>query len=335
MSETPVEIEVHEDIEAISEQIKQSTFEAYITLEGVFQGVERIIGEQIPSVIKEITEKTRNRCLFTRLSLRRKEGKWDELVLLVCNKVIVAAHGVVDNEELSGQKCLERLAVNINKNQYSVGIIELTELPVSFVEKRLGVGLESIGMERKPEEAGKRPRLVAPPKKGVEELVGGETEIKPSVTIPVETSIEQTKILTVEEARRFLPPTIASAIQLPGVRPPQPEEEAKVKAGPMKVGEIISIDKPIIEISDKMMELSSKERINILQAVITGGYDELIAELMITKLGLTRKRAKMLKIAKSLAEALKEELRKNNGRFKKITVIVTHGYDAVKVSTEL
>ncbi len=335
MGEESVEIQVFDGIEEVSEKIKQSTFEAYMTLEGVFQGIERIMGDQIPQVLKEITDRTHRKCLFARLSLRKRDGKWDEVILLVCNKIVMVAHGNIDDEELSGKDCLVKLAFNINRNVYTIGMIELTELPVSFIERRLGVSLELIGMPKEvEEEKPKKPKLAVKPKREVEELIeGGE---KPSMTIPVETSLEQTKILTVEEARKFLPPTLVPALNIPGVkRVVEEEKKVEAKAKPLKIREIIDLDKAIIELSDKLLDLAGAERINILQAIVTGGLDELIVEITITKLGLTRKRAKMLSIANSIADTFHEIMSRDNKGFKKVTVIVRHGYDAVKVTREL
>ncbi len=334
MSDESVEIQVYDGIEDASEQIKQSTFEAYMTLEGVFQGIERIVGDQIPAVLKEITERTRKKCLFARLSLRRTDGKWDEAILLVCNRIVMAAHGIIDSKELSGKACLSRLASNINLNIYTIGMIELTELPLSFIEKRLGISLEAIGMtERVEEERPKKPKLAVKPPKEVEEIIEGEG--KPSMTIPVETSIEQTKVLTVEEARRFLPPTMVPALNIPGVKKLVEEREETVQSKPLKIREIVELDNVIMHLSDKLMDMAGSERINILQAVVAGGLDELVVELSITKLGLTRRRAKMISLANSIADTFKDILSREDRGFKKITVIVRHGYDAVKVTKEL
>ena len=43
MSEV-IEIKMHEDIDRASEQLRNPAFGAYINLEGIFYGVERIVG---------------------------------------------------------------------------------------------------------------------------------------------------------------------------------------------------------------------------------------------------------------------------------------------------
>ncbi len=331
-----VEIEVHENIEELSEKVKSPTFEAYKTLEGVFQGIERIIGEQIPTILKELTDRSSKKCLYIRLSLRRKTGIWDEGVLLLCNGKVLASHGVFNEKEEIGKKALELLAKNINQDLYTAGLIEITELPIRFIRDKLGVKLEEVGLEKEKPKEEKQPRLISKPKEEkIEEIIEGEE--KTSVTIPVEISTEQTKILTVEEAKRFLPPSIAPLISVPGVKPPTPEEREtpKKEAKPVRMEEIISIEDSILELNDKLIDLSNKEKIHILQAVVMGSYDELTVEIAITKLGLVNKRAKMLKIAESIANILQEVLSRDGAPFKRVTIIVRHGYDAVKITREL
>ncbi len=333
----PVEITVHENIEELSEKIKSPTFEAYKTLEGVFQGIERVIGDQIPKIFEELTERSSHKCLYVRLSLRKKSGAWDEGILLICNKKVLASHGVFDEKNYSGRESLEILARNINQDMYTAGLIEITELPIRFIKERLGVKIEEAVAEKEEEvKARKPPRLAAKPREEkIEEVIEGAE--KTSVTIPVEMSMEKTKILSVEEAKKFLPPTIAPIMNIPGVKPPETIKEEKVKkpAKPLKIEEVMSVEDSILELNDRLIDLSSREKIHIIQAVVMGGYEELTIEIAITKLGLVNKRAKMIKIAETIAKVLEDILSKQRSPFRRITVIVRHGYDAVKITREV
>jgi hypothetical protein len=325
-----VELEYYDGIDEVSEKIQSSAFEAYITLEGVFQGVTRIIGDEIIGIFKELIDKSRGKCIYNRISLRRSDGSWDEVSVLVCNGIAVAAAGEIGGERVLGSRALRQLAIYINRNTYTAGVIEVTELSADFVKKRLGIDISKLGRveaieEKKPE------RLTTPPKpKEIEELVGGK-EIAPATTIPVETSISKTAPLPISEARKFLPPHLLPAISTPRETREIIEER---KAKPVKISEALLIDKPVLEFSDRVIKYAFDNRISISQVVIRGEPKDLEIEVTVTRLGLTRKREKMINLANSIADLMEDISVKNNVSLNRLTVIVRHGYDAVKVSRE-
>lgn len=328
-----VELELYDRIDDISEKIRSSAFEAYITLEGVFQGIIRIIGEEIASVFKELIDKSRKKCIYSRISLRKESGSWDELGVLVCNGVAIAAAGEIDDEKLIGTSLLEKIASRINENVYTAGVIEITEVPLDFVRKRLGINVNDI-VSVKPEEkiTPRKPSSQAKPSREIDKL-SESREIAPATTIPVETSISKTAPLPISEARQLLPPHILPALGLTRGRREEIHEEKELK--PIRISEALSIDQPILEFSDKMIKYAFENQINISQALIKGDNENIVVEVTVTRLGLMRKRDKMLSLANNIADFMQEIFLKNKTNIRKISVIVRHGYDAVKVTREL
>ncbi len=343
-----LEVNLYEDIGYVSEQMTKPSFEAYITIEGVFQGIERVSGERIPDVFSILFEKASGKCLYVRLSLRRKAATWDEAVLLVCGSVVMGAQGVVEDEELSGAAVLEKIVNGINNGVYTAAILELTELPTDFLEKRLGIKLGKAVAEKKPvekkeEKLGELATVKPKPEKPVKPapappvpVVPREErmeEVKPSATIPVGESMAATRPLPVEEVRKFYP-------KAPRLLPPRgvmveekPVEEKRVPAEPVGLEKVLAIEKPILEVSSKVTEISRSENIGFSTVRIRGENNLLLVEVTVTKVGLLRKRDRMLKVATALADTLVSVLStKYSGvGINNIQVIVRHGWDAVKV----
>jgi uncharacterized alkaline shock family protein YloU len=325
-----VELEYYDGIDEISEKIQSSVFEAYITLEGVFQGVTRIIGDEIVGIFKELIDKSRGKCIYNRVSLRRNDGSWDEISVLVCNGIAIAAAGEINGERVLGSKALRQLAIYINKNIYTAGVIEVTELSADFVKKRLGIDVSKLGRVEAIEERKSEKPAASPKHKEIEELVS-EKEIAPATTIPVETSISKTAPLPISEAKKFLPPHLLPVIStLRETR--EVIEERKIK--PVKISEALQIDKSVLEFSDRVVKYAFDNRISISQIIVRGEPKNLEIEVTVTRLGLTRKREKMINLANNIADLMEDIFAKNNTSLNRLTVVVRHGYDAVKVSRE-
>lgn len=285
-----VELELYEGIDNISEKIRSSAFEAYITLEGVFQGVIRVIGEDIAGVFKELISKSRRKCIYSRISLRKETGTWDELSILVCNGIAIAASGEVDDEKLSGTRLLEEITSRINKNIYVAGVIEITEVSLDFIKKRLGINIDNIvSTESLEKPTSKKTLLKTRRFKEVGKIIEPK-EIAPATTIPVETSTSKTAPIPSELARQFLPPQVLASLGLTRENKQEITEEKDFQ--PVKIKEAISIDQSILELNERIIKHAFKNQVNIPQAIIRGDKEKILLEVIVTRLGLTRKRQK-------------------------------------------
>lgn len=324
MSRT-VELEVHEEIEAFSNKIRDSSFLAYVSLHGVFQGMIRVSKEELSSSIAEVASKSVNRCFYIRIGLKTNEH-WDETYILLCNGVVLGVNGEISGKEFIGSNCLEEIVNGINVGKYSRGLIEITEIPVKFVEERLGIDVSTLG---KP-----KPQLPPPPPKEK----GLVTEEKPAeierlveevATIPIETSISRTETL----AAQMKPQVEEKTPPPPVLKPPEmPPPETLVKK-PVVIEELsVTLDRPVTDFTDKLVQLASSENIGISSAVVSGDMDRLEVEVSIARLGITRKREKMLRLAESIVNILNDILVKQKAPQKEIGVVVRHGYEAVRVT---
>ncbi|MEM1661944.1 MAG: hypothetical protein QXT47_02655 [Desulfurococcaceae archaeon] len=323
-----VEIEVHENIEDFSNKIKDSSFLAYVSLHGVFQGMIRVGREDLSSSLSEVVSKSENRCFYIRLGMKIN-GDWDEAYVLVCNGVLLGVNGEIRGREVSGSACLEEVVNGINSGRYSKGLIEITEIPVKFVEERLGVDVSSLG---KP-----KPRLPPPPSKErrlVTEEKPTEIErlVEEATTIPIETSISRTETLV----PHVKPPAEERITPSPVLKPPEIPVPEAISKKPVVIEELsIALDKPIIDFTDRLVQLASGENIGISSAVVSGDMDRLDVEVSIARLGITRKREKMLRLAESIANILSDILVKQKASQKEIAIVVRHGYEAVKFTKRI
>jgi len=326
-----VEIKLYDGIDSVSDKLRNSTFLAYINLYGAFQGVERVSGEEILNVFKELSSKSVDRCLFSRISLKRN-GEWDEVSIIICNNIVVASAGEILGEEKIGSEIMQEIIRNINSNTYTRGIVENIEIPVKMVVEQLGVLIEGLKppLEKPVEE---KPSLKAeekPPE--IEEVIEEKSEV--AATIPVETGLSRTEALPIE--KKTPPPEALTPPQLP----PAPrveevvEKEERVRK-PVVIEELSGLDKVVIDLNDRMISLASSENVNITNAVVTGDPDKLEVEVNISKLGWGRKREKMMKLANSIADILTSILIKNRASQKELAVTVRHGYDAVKIMKKI
>ena len=144
MSEV-IEIKMHEDIDRVSEQLRNPAFEAYINLDGTFYGVERVVGDTVSKIFNIILDKSKGKCFYIRISLRGKEtSKWDELVSVICGSTIFAAYGTIDGKEEVGGNIVSKIVEKINNKYYVSALLEFIELPLDFPVKRFGVSIESV-----------------------------------------------------------------------------------------------------------------------------------------------------------------------------------------------
>jgi len=338
LSRERIELNYIDELDSVSSKLKDISVQAYLSLHGSFQGIVRASYSEIPGLFKELV-RARDRCFLYRLSLKRAEV-WDDVTLVVCGDTVIAVTGVISGSEVAGLKTLEELVNNINRGEYSHGVVEIHEIPPRIIEEKLGV---KVSVEAKPPPqpqpvtVEEKPVLVTEPKppeveRAVEEVSGKST----GVTLPLESTITRTELLPqkqIEEVRGELKPQ-----QLPA---PLPEsQEAPVKAEtttrkPVVIEELASMDQQIIEFSDKLSSLLSEENVSMTDAVVYGDPDKLEVEISLTKLGWMKKREKMLKIAESIADILSSIVIKNKGSQKEIAVTVKHGLDAVRVSKKV
>ncbi len=334
MSSKTVELEYVEEIEEASKKLKDTFIQAYINLHGNFQGITRVSAGEIGNIFKDLIKEP-SRCYFHRLNLRRN-GEWDELLIILCGNTVVASHGYIKEKEVSGVTALEELAKNVNSEVYTHGIIETIEIPPRLIEEKLGVSIKQVVKEAKPEEkVEEKPRLKAeekPPE--LEEVVEKTATPETIATIPLETSITRTESLPEKpatEEEKKIPPTLP-----PFVKPEvKHEEPTTITRKPIVLEEAIQLDKPILEFSDRLTSILSEKNINLSDAIIQGDPDKLEVEVTVTKLGWGRKREKMLKIAENIANILSSILAKNKAPQKELIVTVKHGFNAVRISKKL
>ncbi len=330
-----IEISMYEDTDKVSEFIRNPAFEAYINLEGVFQGIERFIGENVPKLFSVISDKSIGKCLFTRLSLRRHSGNWDEAVILVSEGVVIAVYAIVDGSEVIGADALDRIVQNMNKGLYSSAIMEVIELPRDFTERRLGVDLEKIASIKRVEaEKRVREKAVAEVKKAKPKAVVQQ----PTKTIPIDTSVEKTKVLPQTEFRMFYQAVLRKSIGLP-VTPPETTSTGKEKAVeeeaiPKTLDELLYYEKPLLDLIDVLTPVIHSSKTNISMLKFTSDKKKLLIEVNASKLGLLMKKEKMTEIAKMIAENVTKIIkdRYNELGLTDIEITVKHGWDVIKLT---
>jgi len=337
MSSSSFEMEYVENIDTLSEKLKDPFIQAYINLNGVFQGVTRYSGEELINIFHELS-KAKHTCYYYRLSFR-KNGRWDELGVLVCGSTFIACYGSIDDEESIGLKALQKIVENINLMKYTHGIVEIIEIMPHFIEERLGVELKKFFKEEKPVEEAitpPTPTLVTEVKheevKPVEEKAEEKIETSEVVaTIPLESSMTRTETLPekVIESKEVQPEMFEKPVEEVIPKPEAPLEQPIYK--PLVIEEVLSFDKVIIDFSENLSKIISGENIGLIDAVIRGDQERIEVEASVTKLGWSKRREKMFKIAEEIANALTSILQKNNAPQREVIITVKHGYNAVRV----
>lgn len=324
-----VEIKVHEKLDELSKKISSSSFEAHITLEGIFQGIERVIGDKIPHVFKMLVEKSKNTCIFNRINLKRRTSSWDEVVLLLCNGVVIGAHGEINGQRLYGSKLLEQLSYNVNNNVYSHIIIEETLLPSEFVKKYLK--LEDFGetQEPKPKETQteKKTKTITKVDAYAETT---QLNIPIASTIPVETSLDKTKVLP----RRPIPPGFVPPKFIASDTRKKEETEEKEIAGtkkPMNVYLALRLSDKVLDLSNRLVELAEVEGIGVSYSSLSYNGSAYVLETNVTRVGFIRKYEKIRRIAEKIASILIEYMSDSPLAFERVIVILRHGFDTVRV----
>jgi len=327
-----VEIRVHEKLDELSKKISSSSFEAHITLEGIFQGIERVIGDKIPHVFKMLAEKSKNTCIFNRINLKRRTSSWDEVVILLCNGVVIGAHGEINGQRLYGSKLLEQLSYNVNNNVYSHIIIEETLLPSEFVKKYLK--LEDFGESS---ESKLKEQQVEKKTKTITKVdVYAETtqlNIPIASTIPVETSLDKTKVLP----RRPLPPGfVPPKFVASDTRKEVPEEkEITGTKKPMNVYLALRLSNKVLDLSNRLVELAEVEGIGVSYSSLSYNGSAYVLETNVTRVGFIRKYEKIRRIAEKIASILIECMSDSPLAFDRVIVILRHGFDTVRVVKKL
>lgn len=324
-----VEIKVHERLDELSKKICSSSFEAHITLEGIFQGIERVIGDKIPHVFKMLAEKSKDTCIFDRINLKRRTSSWDEVVLLLCNGIVIGAYGEINGQRLYGYKLLEQLSYNINNNVYSHVIIEETLLPSEFVKKYLSLkGFKEKKQTLKP--GGQEEKPVKPVVKVDAYAKTTQLNIPLASTIPVETSLDKTKVLP----RRPLPPGFVPPkfIALTDTQKHEAEEEDIAGSKkPMNIYLVMGLSDKVLDLSNRLVELAEIESIGVSYSSLSYNGTAYVLETNVTRVGFIRKYEKIRKIAEKIASILIECMGDSPLKFDRVIVILRHGFDTVRV----
>ena len=325
MSEV-VEIKMHEDIDRISEQLRNSAFGAYINLEGIFYGVERIIGDTVSKIFKIILDKSKGRCFYIRVSLRDREtSKWDELISVICGSTIIAACGTIAGKEEVGSNIVSKIVEKINNKNYISAILEFIELPLNFPVKRFGVSIETV-IEESPavEEKKIEKSLIS------RETIADTPVPSPASTISIRSSMEKTQVLPKSVMKRFYQKILP---RIPSMTRPR-EKSFSERSIIESMHDVLSYEKYLLKIMEEILDNTFSGEVNIPILRIRRGGERLLAEVNVTKLGLVMKREKMMKIATLIADLIKKIVNENSEylKFKGVDVIVKHGWDLVKIS---
>lgn len=326
MSSRIVEVEYYDGIDSVSSKLRDTALQAYINLRGTFIGISRFSIGEVLNLLSSIF-RDESRCYFHRISLRRN-GEWDEAIIIVCGRTVVASYGFVENVEVLGRKLLEVLSSYIGENKYTHGIVETVEVPARLVEEKLGVSVEPLLAKGRPsprvETVEEMPSLKAEEKPAeVERVIEEASRPEEPITIPIEVSVSKTETMPSREVARE---ELEEAIEL---ERPAPREAAPRK--PLILEEVIQLDKPILEFSDRIADVASRELVGFSSVVISGDQDRLEVEVTITKLGIGKRREKMVRVAEELASVLSNILIKSKAPQRELSVVVRHGLTAVKI----
>uniref|UniRef100_A0A7C4HC79 Uncharacterized protein n=1 Tax=Staphylothermus marinus TaxID=2280 RepID=A0A7C4HC79_STAMA len=323
-----IELEYYDKIDETSIKLKDVTLQAYISLNSVFTGIFRYTGREIHSVYDQLIRDT-NRCYFHRISLRR-DSEWDEISMIICSKIVIACHGIIEDHEYIGKELLERVVNNISSEKYSHCVLETLEIPLKLIGEKLGVDTRSVLIEEKKEEKPlvEEKSVLKTTEKPVEiERIVEEISTPETVaTIPIETSVARTETIPEERVN------VRKEVEIPVVEKPATEESVRK---PIVLEETFRLDKPILEFSDKLMNLADRESIGISNVVIYGDQDRLEVEIVVSKIGWSKKRERILKLAESIADVLLNILLKHNAFQKDLSITVRHGLNAVRISKKL
>lgn len=323
VSET-IELEYYDRLNNISSKLKDATLQAYISLNGIFTGLARFSGRDISNMYKSLVRET-NRCYFHRISLRR-DSDWDEVLIILCGRTIIASYGFIENKEISGKELLEKVVDNIDNKKYTHCVLETMEIPMKLVEEKLGVDTKSLLIEEKVSEEKRieeKPSLKTGEKPvEIERIVEEVSAPETLATIPIETSVSRTETIPeekVSEGERFETSLVEKQITETYVRKPTVLEE------------ITHLDKPVLEFSDKLVGLADRESIGLSNIAVYGDQDRLDVEVVVSKIGWSKKREKMLNLAESIANILSNILLKHNAPQRELIITIRHGLNAIRV----
>lgn len=325
MSEV-IELKIHEEADKASKQLMNPAFEAYINLEGVFQGVERVVGDTVSKIFRIILDKSRDKCFYIRISLRGREtSKWDELSLIICGSTVIAASGTIDGKEKIGGEILSRIIEKIRNKYYASALLEFIELPLDFPVKRFGISIESIigdysAIEERKARKSVVSRITAPP----------TASASPASTIPIKSGMEETQILPRNAMKKFYQKILP---RLPSIA--RPREEAVIEETVTEsIDDVLYYERRFLKIMEIIVNNIPPSEANISVIRIRRRGNRLLVEVNVAKLGLVMKREKMMKIANLVMDLIGNILSRdsNHLKFEGVDVIVKHGWDLVKTS---
>ncbi len=321
-AEKELEYKISEKIDEYSEKITSREFSARVTLEGVFKGITRIVGSELDKFFDELIKSSENTCMYYHVSLRRKTGQWDEVIIVMCGNTIVGLYGVFLNNKVFGKRALSELIDLIKKNTYKVGIIELIELRKELIKKFIGysptVSSEKTVEEKKAEKINLGSLKSLDQEIGLEETLQLE-RIEYSSTQPVDVS----------EAQNVLPERILSIY---GMK--KSVEVGVREKRPIPVEEALKYDKLVFKFNDSITNYMDQYGIIVSKVEINGDEKSLNVTTYITKL---RKASKedLFKYANNIAKILTETISEEAVEIKRVTVTIKHGLYTIKVSKTL
>ncbi|RLF02046.1 MAG: hypothetical protein DRJ64_09800 [Thermoprotei archaeon] len=321
-AEKEFEYKVSEKIDEYSEKITSREFSARVTLEGVFKGITRIMGSELNKFFDELIKSSANTCMYYHISLRRRTGQWDEVIIVMCGNTIIGLYGVFLDNKVFGKKALSELIDLIKKNTYKIGIIELIELGKELVKKFIGysptVLAEKTIEEKKTEKIDLGSLSSLSQEIGLEETLQLE-RIEYSSTQPVDVS----------EVQNVLPERILSIY---GMK--RPVEIGVREKHPIPVEEALKYDKLVFKFNDSITNYMDQYGIIVSKVEINGDDKSLNITAYITKL---RKASKedLFKYANDIAEILTETISEEAVEINRVTVTIKHGLYTIKVSKTL
>ncbi len=318
-AERGLEYRVLEKIDEYSEKITSREFSARVTLEGVFKGITRIVGSDLNKFFDELIKSSANTCMYYHISLRRRTGQWDEVIIVMCGNTIVGLYGVFLNNKVIGKKALSELIDLIKKNTYKVGIIELIELGKELVKKF--IGYSPVVLSEKTVRRRKTEKI------DLESLSNLNQEIGFEETLQLERiECSSTQPVDVSEAQNVLPERI---ISIYGMK--RPVEVGVEEKRPIPIGEALKYDRLVFKFNDSITSYMEQYGIIVSKVEINGDDKNLNITAYITKL---RKASKedLFKYANDIAEILIETIGEEAVEINRVTVTIKHGLYTIKVS---
>ncbi len=313
---------VSEKIDEYSEKITSREFNARVTLEGIFKGITRIVGSELNRFFDELIKSSQGKCMYYRISLRRRTGQWDEVVIIMCGNTVIGIYGHFLNDKVVGKKALSELVDLLRKNTYKVGIIELIELNKDLITKF--TGYEPVELVEKTAEGKKEEKIETRRFNNLNQEIGLEE------TLQLERiEYSSTQPVDVSEAQNILPERILSIYRVK-----KPIEVEIREKHPITVEEALKYDRLVFKFNDNITNYMDQYGVVISKMEIDGDDKNLNITAYITKLKRASKED-LFKYANDIASMFSDIIDEEDIGISRITVTIKHGLYTIKVSKTL